>query len=481
MNTMVLMEILSRVQFAFTVSFHILFPAFSVGLTTFLLVFETAWLITKKDIYLNIVKFWTKIFAITFGMGVVSGIMMEFQFGTNWAGFAEKVGPVLGALFTYEVLTAFFIEAGALGIMLFGWGRVNKYVHYFATIVIFIGVTLSAFWILSANSWMQTPSGVLYQNGHFIIQSWYHVILNPSVIPRYIHMITAAYLSTLMAIIGVSAFYLLRNRNFEFSKICIKFSLTALLLLSIGQLFIGDDVGLEVHKNQPLKTAAIEGVWKTQRGAPLVLFAYPDESTASNLFAITIPHGAALINTHSFNGKLIGLDSVPKKDWPVVPAVFYSFRVMVGIGLLMVLIGILGTIFLLRRTLYEKRWFLRICTLTGPLGFVAVITGWFTAEFGRQPWVVYNILRTQYAVSPLQTWQVICSLTAIMFVYFVIFGFFYFRYFAKIIQHGPDAPGDERMPYGYFQSVAQVDSTNTNTNTDTSTDTNTDTHSNKED
>ena len=205
-------EILSRIQFAFTVSFHILFPAFSVGLATFLMIFEALWLITKKDKYLAIVKFWTKVFALTFGMGVVSGIVMEFQLGANWAGFAQKVGPVLGSLFTYEVLTAFFIEAGALGIMIFGWGRINKYVHFSANFVIFVGVTLSAFWILSANSWMQTPDGVRFVNDQFIVDSWYKVILNPSVIPRFIHMLLASYLSTLMVILGVSCYYILINK-----------------------------------------------------------------------------------------------------------------------------------------------------------------------------------------------------------------------------------------------------------------------------
>ncbi len=450
---MCLIEILSRTQFAFTVSFHILFPAFSIGLSTFLMIFEATWLITKKDIYLNIVKFWAKVFALTFGMGVVSGIVMEFQFGTNWAGFAEKVGPVLGVLFTYEVLTAFFIEAGALGIMIFGWGKINKYLHFLATFVVFIGVTLSAFWILAANSWMQTPSGVTYEAGRFIIHSWYDIIFNPSVIPRYIHMLVAAYLSTLMAIIGVSAYYLLKGKHLDFAKKCIKFSLISLFVLSISQLYVGDDVGREVYKNQPIKTAAIEGVWKTQKGAPLVLFAYPDSETQSNKFAITIPKLASLINTHELDGELIGLDSVPARDRPVVAAVFYSFRVMVGIGFLMVFIGIFGTLLIARKKLFDRKWFLRLCVLASPLGFIAIIAGWFTAEFGRQPWVVYGILRTEYAVSQIQLWQVILSLSAIVIIYFVIFGFFYFRYFTRVIRHGPDNLTQTRMPYGYFQSV----------------------------
>ncbi|AJC48247.1 cytochrome ubiquinol oxidase subunit I [Allofrancisella guangzhouensis] len=446
-------EILSRVQFAFTVSFHILFPAFSIGLATFLMIFEALWLITNNDKYLSIVKFWTKIFALTFGMGVVSGIVMEFQLGANWAGFAQKVGPVLGSLFTYEVLTAFFIEAGALGIMIFGWNKINKYLHFAANFTIFIGVTLSAFWILSANSWMQTPDGVKYANGEFDVYSWYHVIFNPSVIPRFIHMLLASYLSTLVVILGVGCYYILKEKFHSFAKTCIRFSVVSILILSVSQLFVGDEVGLKVHEHQPLKTAAMEGIWDTQKGAPLVLFAYPSQSQEKNLFTIEIPKLASLINTHSLNGEMLGLKSVDKKDRPLVAIVFYSFRIMVGIGLLMILIGLVGSIMLFKQKIYKNKWFLNICTLSTPLGFVAIITGWFTAEFGRQPWIVYDILKTQYSVSDINFWQVFSSLASIITVYFIIFGYFYFKYLLKIIKNGPNTIGNERMPYSYFQSV----------------------------
>ncbi|QIV95507.1 cytochrome bd-I ubiquinol oxidase subunit 1 apoprotein [Allofrancisella inopinata] len=446
-------EILSRVQFAFTISFHILFPAFSVGLSTFLMIFELLWLITKKDKYLSIVKFWTKIFALTFGMGVVSGIVMEFQLGANWAGFAQKVGPVLGSLFTYEVLTAFFIEAGALGIMIFGWGKINKYIHFLANFTIFIGVTLSAFWILSANSWMQTPDGVRFVNGQFEVYSWYHVIFNPSVIPRYIHMLLASYLSTAAVILGVSSYYILKNKFHSFAKTCIKFSAVSILILSISQLLVGDEVGLKVYENQPLKTAAMEGIWYTQKGAPLVLFAYPSENKEKNLFSIEVPKLASLINTHKLDGEMIGLKSVVEKDRPLVPAVFFSFRIMVGIGVLLILIGLLATIFLFKDKIYTQKWFLKFCTIISPLGFIAIITGWFTAEFGRQPWVVYGILRTQYSVSDISFWQVLGSLLSIVIVYFIIFGYFYCKYLFKIIKNGPSITEQERMPYSYFQSV----------------------------
>ncbi len=446
------MELLSRLQFAFTVSFHILFPAFSIGLSTFLMIMEATWLITKKDIYLNITRFWLKVFALTFGMGVVSGIVMEFQFGTNWAGFSAVVGPVLGALFTYEVLTAFFIEAGALGIMLFGWGRVNKYVHFAATFIIFIGVTLSAFWILSANSWMQTPAGATYEQGRFIIHNWLQVIFNPSVFIRYTHMLIAAYISTALIISGVSAFYLVRNKHQQFSKKCLSFALWALLFLSFSQVIIGDDVGREVHHNQPIKTAAIEGVWHTQYGAPLLLFAWPNMTTQQNDFAIGIPKLASLINTHKMNGKLIGLDSVPAKDRPYAPIVFWSFRIMVGIGLLIALVSLIGLALRLTRRLYRSPWFYRLLIPISPLGFVALLTGWYTAEVGRQPWVIYGIVRTADAVSDLKFWQVASSISAIILIYILVFGVFYLRYLLRIFKTGPTELGTERMPFAYFQA-----------------------------
>lgn len=449
------MELLSRIQFAFTVSFHILFPAFSIGLATFLMIFEAIWLKTNKIVYLNICRFWTKVFALTFGMGVVSGIVMEFQFGTNWAGFAGKVGPVLGALFTYEVLTAFFIEAGALGVMIFGWNKVPKWLHFLATFVIWLGVTISAFWILSANSWMQTPAGVHYEHGKFLITNWEQVIFNPSVIPRYIHMLFAAYISTLLAIVGICAFYLHKKRHVKFAYICLKFALPVLAILSITQVFIGDGVGREVHQYQPIKTAAIEGVWKTQNGAPLVLLGWPNMETRHNDFALELPHLAALINTHKWNGRLQGLDSVPAEDRPYVPFVFYSFRVMVGIGFISVIMAIGGTLLLRRKKLLKAHRFQKALVLCAPLGFIALLAGWFTAEGGRQPWAVYGILRTKDVVSDLHAWQVATSLIALTVVYFVIFGFFYFRYFLRILKKGPTHVKNARMPFGYFQSVEQ--------------------------
>lgn len=444
--------LLSRIQFAFTVSFHIIFPSFSIGLATFLLIMETMWLKTKNTAYLSICRFYNKIFALTFGMGVVSGIVMEFQFGTNWPGFAEKVGPVLGALFVYEVLTAFFIEAGFLGVMILGWEKVNAKLHYLATWLVVIGVTLSAFWIMSANSWMQVPSGAVMSKNHvFHVVSWHKVILNPTVIPRFIHMLLSAYITTSLAILGISAFYLIKKQHEAIAMKCAK-TVLAVLIVSIPlQIFMGDMVGIDVHKHQPIKTAAIEAVWHTQRGAPLVLFGYPNMKLEKNQWAITIPKLASLINTHSFNGELQGLTTVPRADRPYVPITFYSFRIMVGIGFLMLLISIIGIYLLLRKKLASSNWYLKLCVICSPIGFIAIITGWFTAETGRQPWVVYNLLRTNDMATTVSGHSVLISLLLLIIVYGVIFGVFYFKYLFKTIQHGPKYYNDNKAPFAYMQ------------------------------
>ena len=443
-------EILSRIQFAFTVSFHILFPSFSIGLATFLVIMEGLYLKTQNPLYLRICQFWMKIFALTFGMGVVSGIVMEFQLGTNWAGMTKAVGPVLGALFTWEVLTAFFIEAGFLGVMIFGWNRVGPKLHFSSTLLVWFGVTLSAFWILSANSWMQTPSGVLLHHGVFEVKNWWAVIFNPSVLPRYGHMLLAAYLTTLLVIMGVSAFYLLKKIHIDVAKKCFSFSTLALAILIVFQIGIGDKAGLIDHQYQPIKTAAIEANWHTMRGAPLVLFAWPNQATAQNDFAITIPHLASVINTHDWNGKLQGLTSVPRTDRPYVPLVFFSFRIMVGLGFFMLFLGVMALVLRFKRRLYDSTWFLKLCLLASPMGFIAIITGWFTAETGRQPWVVYGLLRTSDSASHVQLKNVLISFGLIAVVYGIIFGYFYFKYFFRIILKGPQTRQDIHLPFAYL-------------------------------
>lgn len=449
--------ILSRAQFAFTISAHILFPAFSIGLATFLAIMEGLWLKTKNPKYYEICRFWTKVFALTFGMGVVSGIVIEFQLGTNWSGFAHKVGGVLGALFTYEVLTAFFIEAGFLGVMIFGWKKVSPRLHYLATLLVFFGVTLSAFWILAANSWMQTPAGFKIIKGLFVVQDWWHVIFNPSVIPRYIHMMLAAYLCTIFAILGISSWYLLKGEHLEVAKMCFSFALWAALILIVLQIVMGDAVGLVVHQYQPIKTAAIEGIWHTQKGAPLLLFAYPDMALHKNLFQIAIPHGAALINTHQWDGVLKGMLSVPAENRPFVPFVFYSFRIMVGLGFLMLAIALTGLILRWRKSLYKARWFHKACLFAAPVGFPALWAGWITAEVGRQPWVVYHYLRTMDAVSPVSMSHVLLTFILLIVVYGVIFGYFYFRYLFKILKHGPSGYADDGLQvFSYLNSSKTV-------------------------
>ena len=447
-------ELLSRIQFAFTISFHILFPAFSIGLVTFLTVMEGLWLKTKNPHYLTLCKFWTKVFALTFGMGIVSGVVMEFQFGTNWSGFTDAVGDVLGALFTYEVLTAFFIEAGAVGVMLFGWERVGHRLHYFSTVLVFIGVTLSAFWILSANSWMQTPAGAKYVQGKFIATDWFKVVFNPLVIPRYLHMLMAAYISTGFVIISVCAYYLRNNSHLAFAKKCFSFVIISLAILMPLQIFIGDTVGLNVHKYQPIKTAAMEGVWNTQRGAPFVLFAIPDPKAQKNYWAIKIPHAAALINTHQWNGQLRGLKSVPRSQQPFVPAVFFSFRIMVGLGMLMLLVAFSGCYLLYRKKLFASQRFLQICIYTAPLGFIALWAGWITAEMGRQPWIVYNYIRTIDAASQVSPFHVGFSFFLLFVVYGIIFGYFFTRYLLKLIQHGPQDMAETHEPFAYLGNQA---------------------------
>ena len=431
-------EMLSRLQFAFTMSFHIIFPSFSIGLVTFLVVREGLWLKTKNYLYYQIIRFWTKIFALTFGMGVVAGIVMEFQLGTNWAGFSKQVGSVLGPLFIYEVLSAFFIEAGFVGILIFGWNKVGPRLHYLATIMVCIGVSLSAYWILSANSWMQHPVGYKIVDGKFIATNWLSIMFNAYTFPRFIHMLFSAYLSTSFVIISISAYYLLRNRYIQFAKECLSSAIIVVMIIIPLQIFVGDMSGVNVYESQPLKTAAIEGVWETQKGAPLLLFALPSNTQQKNLFQIGIPYGASLINTHSLDGEIVGLKSVVPEYQPEAWIVFYSFRVMVGIGLLMLLYSLAAVFMLLRNKLYESKRLLYISQFMAPMGFIAIITGWFTAEVGRQPWAVYKLIKTSDAVSHVSTHDVVVSFGLMIVIYGIIFGYFYFYFLDKTIKKGPE-------------------------------------------
>ena len=429
--------LLSRLQFAITISFHILFPAFSIGLATYLVITEGLWLKTRRRVYYQTAKFWSKILALTFGMGIVSGLAMQFQTGTNWAGFSAIVGPVLGVLFTLEVLTAFFIEATFLGVMLFGWHYVPRWLHYFATVMVFIGVSVSALWIMCANSWMQTPAGVIFQHHQFIVTSWLHVIFNPSALVRYGHMMLAAYLATACVIMAVACFYLLKYRYRRFARLNAQFAAVIIALIIPLQIILGDEVGYRMHEYQPIKTAAIEGLWHTQKAAPLVLFAVIDQAHQENHFVIKIPYLASILNTHQVHGRLEGLTTVSPKDQPDVMITFYSFRIMVGLGLLMLLSSWCACYLLFRKRFWQARWLQKFFIFSAPIGFLALLTGWYTAETGRQPWVVYHYLKTYEGVSDISQSRVMLGFIIILVVYGIIFGCGYLTYFFKTINYGP--------------------------------------------
>lgn len=443
--------LLSRAQFGFTIGFHILFPTFNLGLALFLSIMEGLWLKTRSPVYLAICQFWTKIFALTFGVGVVSGVVLSYELGTNFGLFTSAVGGVLGALFAYEVLSAFFLEAGFLGVMLFGWNRVGPRLHFCATLLVMIGTTISAFWIMSANSWMQTPAGYQLIAGKYVVDNWWQVIFNPSFIPRFIHMAMASYVTVCFVIAGVSAWYLLKQRHIEMAKRCFSFALMAALLVTALQIFIGDEVGLEVHQNQPLKTAAMEGIWDTGNSEPFVVFALPDAKQEINRYAITIPYLASLINTHQLHGELVGLKSVPPTDRPEVATVFFTFRIMVAIGFLLFAVALYGLWLRTRGKLYETRWFQRVCLLVAPLGFVSTLAGWMTAEFGRQPWIVYQMMRTADGASVVALHQVIASLILFILVYGFVFSFYLF-YLFRVIRIGPVefSVAEPRQPFAYM-------------------------------
>jgi len=431
--------LLSRIQFAFTISFHILFPSFTIGLAAWLVVLEALWLKTGKAIYMDIALHWTKIFAVSFGMGVVSGVVLSYEFGTNWSELSRRGGNVIGPLMSYEVLTAFFLEAGFLGIMLFGWKRVPKAVHFFATCMVALGTAISAFWILSANSWMQTPAGFRVDDqGVLHVADWWQVIFNPSFPYRFAHMVAASYLTTAFIVAGIGAWYILRERSVPHGRIMLGMALSLLVWLAPLQIIIGDLHGLNTLKYQPAKVAALEAHWETDRGVPLILFAIPDPKAEKNNYELAIPALGSLILTHDWNGEIKGLKSWPPEDRPNPIIPFFAFRIMVGIGLLMLAVGFAGAVLWLTGRLYTTTWFLRALTWVSPLGFIAVLAGWFTAEVGRQPWTVYGVLRTADAVSPVPGGSVLASLILFVLVYGIVFGAGVY-YIGKLVQRGPDA------------------------------------------
>jgi cytochrome d ubiquinol oxidase subunit I len=433
--------LLSRLQFGWVISFHILFPAFTIGLANWLAFLEAWWLKTRNEHVRDLYFFWMKIFAVSFGVGVVSGIVMSFQFGTNWAGFSTDAGNIVGPLLNYEVLTAFFMEATFLGVMLFGWQRVGHRTHFLATCMVAVGTLISTFWIISANSWMQTPAGYARVDGVFQPADWWAIVFNPSFPYRLAHMVLAAFLTTAFMIGGISAYYLLRGRFVEKARLCLKCALAFVAIVAPLQIFVGDLSGLEVRHNQPAKLAAIEARWDTASGVPLTLFAIPDEKNERNNYAIDVPHLGSLILTHAWDGEVRGLKDFPPDARPPVLLPFFAFRIMVGLGLLMLAIAWFGAWKWWRGTLFDSRWYQRAWIWMMPSGFVALLTGWWVAEVGRQPWVVYGLLRTADAVSPnVPAGSVLTSLVVYVAVYLTLFGFVGW-YLLKMLRVGPvEAP-----------------------------------------
>ncbi|MCW7760296.1 cytochrome ubiquinol oxidase subunit I [Photorhabdus luminescens] len=429
---------LARIQFAFTVSFHIIFPAITIGLASFLAVLEGLWLKTRNTDYKALYHFWSKIFAVNFGMGVVSGLVMAYQFGTNWSFFSNFAGSITGPLLTYEVLTAFFLEAGFLGVMLFGWNRVGEKLHFFATLMVALGTLISTFWILASNSWMQTPQGHEIINNQVVPIDWLAVIFNPSFPYRLAHMSTAAFLASAFFIAASAAWHLLKGNDSTAMKKMLSMSMWMILIIAPLQALIGDAHGLNTLKHQPAKVAAMEGHWENLPGeaTPLILFGIPDMEREETRYAVKIPYLASLILTHSIDKQVPALKEFPPEDRPNALMVFWSFRVMVGLGVLMIIAGFWGLWLRYKKRLYQSKAFLRFIFLMAPSGLIAILAGWFTTEIGRQPWVVYGLLRTKDAVSAHGEIHMSISLLLFIAVYSSVFGVGYV-YMMKLIRKGP--------------------------------------------
>ena len=429
--------LLARIQFAFTISFHIIFPSFTIGLASWLAVVEWLWLKTGNNIYQEIYRMWIKIFAICFGLGVVSGVVMSYQFGTNWSVFSDKVGNIIGPLLGYEVLTAFFLEASFLGIMLFGWGKVSKRMHFTSTCIVAAGTFISAFWIISANSWMQTPQGFeIGTDGLLYPTSWLEIIFNPSFPYRLAHMVTAAYLTTAFVVGGIGSYYLFNKVHVPHARIMLGMAMLMAVFVAPIQLFIGDAHGLNTLEHQPRKIAAMEGMWDTETGAGLRLFAIPDQKNQTNHYEVIIPKLASIILTHDPDGTVQGLKNWIPEDQPPVTIVFWSFRVMVAIGFAMILTGIFAIFLYFRKQLYSARWFQYWCMAMTPSGFIAILAGWFVTEVGRQPYIAYGVIRTIDGISPVISEQIAVTLLAFIITYIFIFGAGSY-YILKLIGKGP--------------------------------------------
>jgi cytochrome d ubiquinol oxidase subunit I len=429
--------LLARLQFAFTISFHIIFPSFTIGLAAYIATLEVLWGATGADRYRRLARFWTRIFAVSFGMGVVSGIVLSYELGTNWSRFSAVAGNIIGPLAGYEVLTAFFLEASFLGILLFGGTRVPRWLHVFSAIAVAVGTTLSAFWILAANSWMHTPTGHEMRGGVAYPIDWFAIIFNPSFVYRLAHMLNAAFLTAGFVVLAVGARHLLAGRHVEEARTMLRMAIGLMAILAPLQLLLGDRHGLNTLEHQPIKVAAMEAHWDGSKPGDFHIFAWPDEKAERNLFEISIPRGASIILTHDPNGLFPGLKSVPPHDRPPVITVFFAFRIMLAIGFFMIAAALYGAWLIWRGKLFVTRWFLNLVAHTWWTGFVAVIAGWVVTESGRQPWIVQGVLRTADATSPLPGASIAATLVLFVLVYGVVFslGIYYIN---RLIAKGPE-------------------------------------------
>jgi cytochrome d ubiquinol oxidase subunit I len=441
--------ILARIQFAFTVSFHIIFPTISIGLAFYLAVFEGLWLKTKDAVYLQIYKFWRNIFAMAFGVGVVTGIVLSFEFGLGFAKFAKLAGPIIGPMIGLEVLTAFFLEAGFLGIMLFGLNRVGPRLHFFATCMVALGTVLSASWIMSANSWMQTPDGVAWEGGRLVVKDWWRVVVNPSWLVRLPHMLCAAYLTGSFLVAGVGAWYVLNKKHQAFGRRTVSIGMAIGSVLIAAQVFIGDILYGTMLKYQPTKMQAAEGFWDKQSvsPAPYLWVIIPDQKNQRNLFELGTPRLGSIWLTHSLDGRVEGLKNTPVPDQPLMEMVFYGFRVMYVIAIVMFSLAVASLWLRWRGKLFSTRWFLIALTCMTPSGIFATLGGWYLAETGRQPYVIYGLLRTADAVSPVPAGTLLSSLIAFVIIYAVFFTAF-LVFVIRAIRRGPNELFDVPVPSG---------------------------------
>ncbi len=447
---------LARIQFGFTIAFHIIFPAITIGLASYLAVLEGCWLKTKKQAYKDLYHFWLKIFGVTFGMGVVSGLVMSYQFGTNWSGFSQAAGSITGPLLAYEVLTAFFLEAGFLGVMMFGWNRVGPGLHFLSTIMVAIGTLISMTWIIASNSWMHTPQGYEIVNNILVPTDWLAIIFNPSFPYRLAHMGVAAFLATALFVGASGAWQLLNKKDNPAVRKMLSLAMWMVLLVAPIQIVIGDFHGLNTLKYQPAKIAAMEGHWENKSGesVPLILFGLPDMQAEKTRYALEVPHVGSLILTHSWSGQIKGLKEFAPQDRPNAAIIFWTFRIMVGLGMLMLLLGLYSAWLRYKQQLYTSRPFLYLAMYMGPAGLIALLAGWLTTEIGRQPWVVYGVMRTADGVSKHELSSLALSLSLFIVVYLFVFGIG-FAYVLRLVRKGPTphegdlpidgGPGEERQ------------------------------------